>query len=66
MRRLHAGRRRRIEPDDDAAVRPGPVGHVDVRHEHVLDVRRDQLVVERIAVRRDLDDCLSLGVGIGR
>jgi hypothetical protein len=33
---------------------------MDVRHEHILDVRRDQLVLERGAVGAQVEDHLAL------
>src|SRR5439155_18487569 len=54
-------RRAREKPDDDGAVRVRR-SHVDVRHEGVVDVRRDQLVVDRLTVVADLEDRLTLRI----
>src|SRR6059036_3119858 len=44
-----------IQPDDDRARRVG-VSEMDVRHDHVVDVRGNDLVMNRFPVRAQLED----------
>ena len=48
-----------IEPHHDRSVRTHGT-EVDVRHEDVVDVGRDQLVIDRRLVVADAEDCLTL------
>src|SRR4029079_5749708 len=59
------GRGGRIEQDDDRAV-PARRLHVDVRHEDVVDVRGDQLVLERVSVLGEVEDRLRLALRVPR
>src|SRR5512143_428101 len=49
----------REEPHDDRAI-DARGREMDVCHERVVDVRRDELVVHRVAVVADAEDCFTL------
>src|SRR5256884_1182289 len=54
-RRRGGGTADGIQPDDDRARRVG-VSEMDVRHDHVVDVRGNDLVMNRFPVRAQLED----------